>query len=191
MSKKKAHLLLPKICEAQTNEQAIAVLYEILKELHLNSDYTDLIHLKDKLDEYRKDFEKLTDDYSNTHHTLDDMMELRTNLNFLYRDISELSFMINKNKIYFEEYKTVARAASIKELKNNPDFVEKFGIKSVSGIRDVVGEDGGYQEYVNLSSISYGLYQDNLNLLNSIRMWIDLMASGIKNEQLILQKDVK
>ena len=66
-----------------------------------------------------------------------------------------------------------------------------FGAKSTSALRDIVGIAGSYKEYISNASVSYGLYQELNNILNSIRMFIDLLSGSIKNEQIILMKDAK
>jgi hypothetical protein len=188
----KAAELLPKIQEASTQKEALAVLHVILETLHLTSNYTRLVSLKNKLEEYKDRYNEITDDYQKSEKSLRDMTEARTELNFIYRDISDkLSFEIYKNKIFFEENKTAIRAESIKSLKHNEEVQKDFNVKSASGLRDIVGLDNSYKEYIENASISYGLYQELNSTLNSMRMFIDLLASSIKNEQLIIQKDVK
>ena len=188
----KAAELLPKIQEASTQKEALSVLHVILETLHLTSNYTRLVSLKNKLEEYKDRYNEITDDYQKSEKSLRDMTEARTELNFIYRDISDkLSFEIYKNKIFFEENKTAIRAESIKSLKHNEEVQKDFNVKSASGLRDIVGLDNSYKEYIENASISYGLYQELNSTLNSMRMFIDLLASSIKNEQLIIQKDVK
>ena len=188
----KARELLPKIIEASNNAEAIETLHSILEALHLSNNYTDLVKVRDGLAEEKQNFVNITDAYNSSPQSIEDMMQCRKNLNFLYRDISDkFSYVVNKNKIFFEEQKTSVRAEAMKNLKENQQAQEIFKTKSTSGLRDIVGFDGLYQEYISNASISYGLYQELSSVLNSIRMFIDLIASQIKHEQLILQKDAK
>ena len=188
----KAKDLLPKIIEATTKTQAIEALHEVLEALHLSDNYTNLVKTRDGLSDEKEKFVQMTDDYDKSQKTLEDMIDIRTKLNFLYRDVSDkFSYVINKNKIFFEEQKTSVRAEAMRNLKENEEAQTIFKTKSTSRLRDIVGFDTKYQEYISNASISYGLYQELNSVLNSIRMFIDLISSTIKNEQIILQKDVK
>lgn len=188
----KAKDLLPKIIEATTKTQAIEALHEVLEALHLSNSYTDLVKIKDGLQEEKDRYNSITNGYEKSEKTLDDMLNTRMSLNFCYRDISDkYSFEIYKHKLYWEEVKTSVRAESMKKLKDDVDIQKMFNVKSTSAIRDIVGLDSGYKSYISNASISYGLYQELNTLLNSIRMFIDLLASAIKTEHIILQKDVK
>lgn len=188
----KARELLPKIVNASTNTEAIETLHFILEALHLSNNYTDLVKVRDGLAEEKQNYVDITNSYNQSEQSIEDMMKCRKDLNFLYRDISDkFSYVVNKNKIFFEEQKTSVRAEAMKNLKENAEAQEIFKTKSTSGLRDIVGFDGVYQEYISNAAISYGLYQELSSVLNSIRMFIDLVASQIKHEQLILQKDVK
>lgn len=188
----KAKELLPKIIGATNNKQAVEVLHLLLESLYLTNDYTDIVKLKDKLTDYKDNYRTITDTYEQSKRTIEDMLNCRTNLNFLYRDTSDaMSFDVNRLKIFYEEAKTSVRGESLKNLKEDKAIQETFNAKSTSALRDIVGISGKYQEYIANYSISYGLYKDLEALLNSIRMFLDLLSSAIKNEQLILQKDIK
>lgn len=188
----KAKDLLPKIIQASNNQEAIRTLNDVLEALHLSNSYTDLVKIKDGLQEEKEKYNVITDNYNNSEKLLENMILTRTELNFSYRNISDkYSFEIYKHKIYWEEVKTSVRAESIKKLKEDEDIQKMFNTKSTSGLRDIVGLDSSYKSYISNASISYGLYQELNTLLNSIRMFIDLLASSIKNEQIVLQKDVK
>lgn len=188
----KAKELLPKIIGATSNPEAIEVLHDILEVLHLSDNYTNLVKVRDDFSEEKANFRAITDEYNSADKTIENMINTRTKLNFLYRDISDkFSYTVNKNKIYFEEEKTAVRAKAMENLKKSKEAQEIFKTKSTSGLRDIVGFDGLYQEYISNASISYGLYQELSSVLNSIRMFIDLLASQIKHEQLVIQKDAK
>jgi hypothetical protein len=180
MSKKKAGELIPKIISADTKEKAIEVLNDTLEALYLTTDYTELVHLKDVLNGYEKQYKEISDRYRSldSPRRFENVHGIRVDLNFLYRDIvDELDFSINKNKIYYEERKTIVRSSSILELREDSEFQERIKATSTSALRDVMGESGSYKKYVSLASISYGLYQNLRDLLNSIRLMTDSLAS--------------
>lgn len=188
----KAIDLIPKIISAQTKTDAIKVLNDTLVALHLTNKYTDLVKLKDELEEYEDRFIVITDAYEKSPKTVEDMLNTRLSLNFLYRDtVDTFSFKINSQKIFWEEKKTAVRGESLLRLRHDEKIQESFKTKSTSALRDIVGLDDGYQEYITNSSLSYGLYQQLMNFLNSIRQFIDYLASAIKNEHIIQQQDVK
>ena len=188
----KAKDLLPQIRKASTNTETIEVLHKVLEALHLTNSYTDLVKLKDGLQEEKDRFNSITDGYNKSEKTLEDMLNTRTALNFCYRDISDnYSFEVDKHKVFWEESKTSVRAESMRKLKDDQEVQKIFSTKSASAVTDIVGLDSGYKSYISNASISYGLYQELNTLLNSIRMFIDLLASAIKTEHIIQQKDVK
>lgn len=180
MSKKKAGELIPKIISADTKEKAIEVLNDTLEALYLTNNYTQLVHLKDSLNGYEVKYKEISNEYRSldSPRRFNDVHGIRVDLNFLYRDIvDELDFEINRLKIYYEEQKTVVRASSMVSLKEDEDFQSKIKANSTSALRDIVGADDGYKEFVSLASISYGLYQNLRDLLNSIRLMTDSLAS--------------
>ena len=188
----KAKDLIPGIIEAKTKKEAVEVLHNVLEALYLTNNYTDIVKIKDGLETKEQEYREITDLYIASEKTIEDMIATRTNLNFLYRDISDrFSFDINRLKIYHDEHKTSVRSDSMKFLKNDPESQELFNAKSTSALRDIVGMSGIYKEFVANYSISYGLYKNLETLLNSIKMFIDLLAISIKHEQIILQKDAR
>ena len=189
---KKSAELLPLIVGASTEDEAIEVLYKTLDALYLTSDYTEIVGLKDKLEGYKLEVKKEMDRFKEADKCYDSISDTRLNLNFLYRDINdELTFDINRLKIHYEKYKTVQRFESMDSLKNNVDVADKYKAKSASALRDLVGADSGYKEYVSLASISYGLWQELSKVLESIRLFTDTLASMAKREQNIEIKDAK
>ena len=176
----------------RTTEQAIEILNDVLSALHLTNDYTSLMKIEENLQSEMVRFRNITTAYENSKKTVQDMLDARLSLNFLYRDIVDrFSYDINSKKIYFEELKTIQRADSMRNLKNNKEIVEEFNLNSTSSLRDSLGMDDDYKSYVSNVSISYGLYQELQSFLNSIRQFIDYLASAIKQEQLILTQDAK
>lgn len=191
-SNNKSKDLIPKIINAGTKKEAIEVLNDVLEALYLTNNYTDIVRLKDSLTEYKERYRKLTDKYEKSDRDIQSMLGTRTDLNFLYRDISDkFSFDINRLKIFYEECKTSVRAESMKNLKADTEIQEIFNAKSTSSLRDIVGLSDTYREFIANYSIAYGLFKDLETLLTSVRMFTDLLASSIKTEQTILMKDVK
>ena len=190
MSKSKE--LIPKIQEAQTKEEAIKVLYDVLEALHLSNNYTDMVKLKDDLATEKERYQEVTKDYEKSNRSLETMIETRMQLNFLFRDINDkFSFEVNKLKIYYEERKTSVRGEAMKNIKDDKEVQKMFKATSTSAIRDIMGLSPLYVEYIANYSISYGLYKELETLLTSIRMFIDLLAGEISREKMILNKDAK
>lgn len=190
MSKKSA-TLIPKIIQAGNTEQAITVLNEVLKTLHFSSDYLELVALKDELDDYNSRFNDICKNCveENDISTLNNM---RIELNFLFREISDkLVFEVNKQKVFFEEQKTITRAHGMMEIRENESVQGKLKATSTTALRDIVGLSDEYKENVACISMSYGLYKQLEMLLNGIRMMTDSLASKVNTERTILMKDVK
>jgi hypothetical protein len=194
MSSKKSEKLVPLIINAKTEQDAVEVLKQTLKILNLTSDYVELNNLKYELNDFEAKFKKVADNYKElgTPKRYIDVHEIRVELNFLYRDITDaLAFSINQNKIYFEEQKTVVRAESMLELRDDEALQDKVKAKSTSALRDIYGAAEGTKEFVNLASISYGLYKNLETLLNGVKMLTDSIASEEKYLLMIETRDVK
>lgn len=193
-TKKKAGEVLPKIISANTREQAIGVLKEVLEALYISNDYTELVSIKDSLNNCQSDFEKLRQRYRalEVPRKFEDVHNIRTDINFLYSHVSDtFSFDVNRLKIYYEETKTSVRASSMVSLKHDEEFQKEIKATSTSALRDVVGASESYKEYVSLASISYGLYQDLRDFLNSMRQLTDSMASECSYLRTIQRIDAK
>jgi len=194
MSSKKSEKLVPLIINAKTEQDAVEVLKQTLKILNLTSDYVELNNLKYELNDFEAKFKKVADSYKElgTPKRYIDVHTIRVELNFLYRDITDaLAFSINQNKIYFEEQKTVVRAESMLELRDDEALQDKVKAKSTSALRDIYGAAEGTKEFVNLASISYGLYKNLETLLNGVRMLTDSIASEEKYLLMVETRDVK
>lgn len=191
---KKSTQLIPLIVEAQNKEQAINVLREMLASLYLTTEYIEITKLKDTLEEYKAQYAEVVDKYKELgevrHYT--QVHDIRTELNFLMRDITDnLVFDINRLKVYYEEYKTIQRAESMKSLKSNEELQKQIKATSTSALRDIVGADEDYNSYVTTASISYGLYIELRYLLSNIEQFTNSLSS---EERYLLQveaKDVK
>ena len=191
---KKSESLIPEIISADTKEKAVHALISITEALHLSQNFFFLAELKDNIDEYKLRYRKLTDRYKSipTPRSYQELHELRMELSFLSRDFAdEFAFEVNKAKIFHEEGKTVARAAGILELKDDSKFQEQLKTTSASGLRDMVGASGTYQEFTALAAVSYGLYQEFHKVGDSMKMFNDSLASECREAQYTEQKDAK
>ena len=189
---KKSIKIIPQIIECKDRDKAIDILNQVLIELNLRSDYIHLNELKDRLDYYQKEFNKESDHLRELAHPRDinDLNQIRINLNFIYRDITdELSFQINKVKIYHEENKTAIRGAAMFEIAEDEEKQSKVKAKSASALRDIYGASEEYKQYVNEASISYGLYKNLENLLNAIKMMTDSIAAEVTYLRTVLVKN--
>jgi hypothetical protein len=193
-SNKKSLPLVEAMVAATTKEEAIKVLNNVLESLHLTTNYLRLVELKDIMDGYSKEYGEIINSYRELESPIsyEELSNIRTNLNFLYRDCSDaLSFEIGKLYLYYKEGKTLARGNAMKDLKDNEEFQKDFKTKSLSGLRDVLGMSGVYDSWVTNQAVAYGLWKGLDTLLNAIRMFTDTVSSEAKRELFILQKDVK
>lgn len=180
---KKSVNLIPQIQSASTREEAISVLNEMLSSLYLTNEYVENAAIKDKLESYKKDFRELTDKYKKLGEVKKyiDVNNIRRDINFLYRDVVDnIVFDINRLKIYYEEYKTVQRATSMTTLKANENFQSKIKATSTSALRDIVGADEEYNEYVSNTSITYGMYKELSEFLNLMQQFVNTITSEEK-----------
>jgi hypothetical protein len=185
---KKAAKIVESIVSANDEIVALGVLKNILQELYLTSDYTFLVGLKDKLNTFEAQFKGLCDRYKNSQKSYSEIDDIRTECVFLYRDINdELSFDIDRLKIHYENDKTVRRYDAMESLKgDNP-----FNSKSASAVRELIGGDPGYKEYVSLAAISYGLWKEKGGLMDTIKLFTDSLASRARKEFTIESQDAK
>lgn len=184
--------LIDKIVKADNKTSALETLYDILKSLHLTNNYTELVKVKNNLDQKKEDFKRITNAYNIEDKNIDNIINCRQHLNFLYRDIvDEFSFTINKNKIYFEEARGTIKADSYKNLQENQELIEEFGLKSKTALKDFLHYSEIYREYTANYSIAYALYKELDGLLNSIKQFIDLLSGQIRLELNIQTHDAK
>lgn len=190
----KSEKLIPIIKEARDDKEAVEALVKVVEALHLSQNYFHLVDLKDRLDDYKKKFRSISDRYKSipVPRPYNSLHELRMELSFLSRDFSDdLSFEVNKSKIYHEERKTEARASGMIELASDTEFQSKMKASSASALRELVGASGVYQEYISLASVSYGLYQEFHKTGDSIKMFSDALASECREVQYHDFKDAK
>ena len=191
---KESQLLIPKIIAATTEKEAADVLRDTLTALNLTTDYIELNKIKNVLQGYEVEFKDISDRYRElaSPKTYTDLHEVRVELNFLYRDVTDnCSFEINQKKIYWEERKTVIRGEAMFEIAGDENKQKVVKATSASALRDVYGAADSMKEYVHLYAISYGLYKNLESLLTSIRMMIDSISSEEKHLLFIEQKDAK
>lgn len=191
MGKKTSSEILEGIIKAKNKDEAKEIIYDTLRALHIATDYKELKGYKDQLDDFQAEFSDISSDYAELAvPSLEDLQSLRNRLNFLYRDLADsLSFEVNRLKIHYEEYKTVQRYKSMKDVQSNESI--EFKVGSASAARELIGADEGYQRYITLASFSYGLWQDFRDLQNAIKMMTDNIAARYKTERDVQIKDVK
>ena len=188
---KKASDFISEIVEAATAEQAIKILKELYNVVNPPSDYESLFKIKTMLQEYSKDLIKISKPLEDNLLTYEELSDIRKDLNFFFRNLSdELTNVVAFNKLYTEEVKTQIRGESLQRLQNS-QVAKDFNIKSTNALRDVLGLDSKYQQYIKENALAYANYKTLEGLLNSTIKMIDLVASRERREQIILQRDVK
>jgi len=194
---KKAAELLPQIINATTDEEAIVVLQNTLKLLHMSTDYTDLVELRDKMKEFEAEYRTLTDELRAMPfpRSYEALSELRENLAFLQRDtVDALSFQVNYSKIFLgDEKRTQVRAESIIEAASNEELITANNKKklSLSALEKVYGISDTYQSYLNLAAFAYGNYQALIALLANMNKMLDSLASQAAHALQVLARDAK
>jgi hypothetical protein len=191
----KAKEFIKPIIEASDKDSAVKVINGIARKLHLFRNYDHLVNLKDRMDDFKLEFKEIEKRYKNMTipRLYPSLHELRVELSFLSLYFTdELSFEINKCKIFHEERKTEARAEGILDLKEDEEFNKRFDKKlSATAIRELVGASNVYQEFINLTSYSYGLYQEFHKISDAMKLFNDALASECRDAQYHNQKDAK
>lgn len=184
MSKKKSAELLPKIIACKTKEEAVAVLTEAFKMLHLTSDYNDLVALKDTLDVHKKELQSIQNEFSDLEvpRKYLDIHNTRLALNFLYMQVSDdLSFEVNKLKVYYgDDRRSEVKASSAEAVRRRLEEEAKAAAKkgpSHALVMDIYAAEPSYKEFVVMKSFSYGLYKELDNLLTAIIKFSDSVSS--------------
>ena len=150
-----------------------------------------MVFVRDRLKSYELKFREISNTLTVNLLDYEALIGIRTQLNFLYRDISdELTAIVNTNKIYYEQVKTSRRADAINALLGSEE-AEKFKAKSVSAIEKIIGVNEGYAQYASEYAMAYGSYKNLGTLLESIRLTTDTLASRMRYELTVNQKDVK
>lgn len=191
---KKSETLIPKIIKANSREDAINILKETIQMLNLSNEYVALNEVKDILEEHKRTLKEITDRNRElaAPRCYEDVNDLRLELSFLYRDVSDaLSYKVNSSKIFFENDRTAVRADAILAMASNEEVQDKVKAKSPSALREIYGATKEYKEYSNNASISYGLYKELEGLLNAIKMQSDALSSEAKYLLTIKITDVK
>ena len=126
---KKSKDLIPKIISASNHDEAVVVLNEVLETLNLSQNYHHLAALKNKLDVRQSELQDVINKYKalSLPKSYESLHEIRMEIGFLYQATNdELSYDINRLKIFHEERKTEARAAAMMDLKNDKVFQSKL-----------------------------------------------------------------
>jgi len=176
--------LLPKIIDCSTSEEAISILVQAMEMLHLTSDYTTLVKLKDELDEFKIELSVIRDTYESFEvpRQYVDIHEVRVGLNFLYMRASDaLSFEVNKLKIFHgDDRRSEIKANSAEAVRKRleKEAVESGAKKpSHSLIMDIYASEPSYKEFVAMKSVSYALYKELTDLLTGIIKFSDSISS--------------
>ena len=184
MSKKKSAELLPKIIACKTKEEAVEVLTEAFKMLHLTSNYNDLVALKDTLDVHKKELQTIQNEFSDLEvpRKYLDIHNVRLALNFLYTQVSDdLSFEVNKLKVYYgDDRRSEVKASSAEAVRRRLEEEAKAAAKkgpSHALIMDIYAAEPSYKEFVVMRAFSYGLYKELDNLLTAILKFSDSVSS--------------
>ena len=176
----KSKNLIPLIIDAKDVDEAISVLKEVMDNLYITEDYVEIMRITDRLNEMKADYNVLTNKIKTMEKTTENILNMRMELTFFYRDVTnEFSFDVNKAKIFEEEFKTAERGKALTRLSDNKGVLEQFNMKkpSASTLRDILGLDDEYSEYIHRLSQSYGNYKTLESFLISIRDFINLMSS--------------
>ena len=101
----KSKNLIPLIIDAKDVEEAIEVLKEVMDNLYITEDYVEIMRITDKLNEMKADYNVLTNKIKTMEKTTENILNMRMELTFFYRDVTnEFSFDVNKAKIFEEEF---------------------------------------------------------------------------------------
>lgn len=183
----KSSELIPRIITATSKQESIEILTDALKMLHLTSDYTALVALKDKLDEYKQTFREIKNKYKvlETPRFYTQVHEIRVELDFLYQDVvDDLSFEVNKLKIYWgDDRRSEIRATSVERATQRMEKeAEATGTKkpSHSLVMDMFGKEDTYKEFLNYKAMSYGTFKELTYLLTAITSVTNSLSSESK-----------
>ena len=176
----KSKNLIPLIIDAKDVDEAFSVLKEVMDNLYITEDYVEIMRITDRINEMKAEYNALTNKIKTMEKTTENILDMRMELTFFYRDVTnEFSFDVNKAKIFEEEFKTAERGKALTRLSDNKNVLEQFNMKkpSASTLRDILGLDDEYSEYIHRLSQSYGNYKTLESFLISIRDFINLMSS--------------
>lgn len=176
----KAKLFLESIIEASSKQEAKEILKAVYKALHLDNGYNEMMTLLDRAKEFSEELDALETAYRDLDlpRSYHDVHELRMELTFLYRRISdELSFDINKNKMFWEESKSIKKAEAMLELARDEKFQSTIKAPSTNALANVYGASDIMTHYANMYSISYGAFKKLDTLLISAKSFMDALSS--------------
>jgi len=184
---KKSKILIPMIQNASSTDEAIQVIIKTLELLDLSVEYSTLKERKELLETFRDEFKEVELSYRElgAPRAFNDIHEIRLELSYLYTRMSdELTYDVNRYKVYWEEFKTVARANSMLELAQDKEIQGKIKATSTSALRDIYGASDKMVEYTQMYSMAYGLWKE----LDSLATSITNLANAIAAEEKYLLK---
>lgn len=172
--------IIEDIIKATSKQESAEIIREIIASLNLSEGYVHLNKLKGQINDFKAQLEDYQRQYQElaSPRNFEDVHELRMSLTFLYREIMDnLAMEINKLKLFYEERKTVQRAQSSLNLKNDEHFKSSFKSVSESLLRDYIGYDKGYEQWTKDVAFSYGLWKEVDSLMISTKNFIDALSS--------------
>ena len=178
------------IVGAKTTEQAVAAIKSVMKALHLNSAYGDMVRIQGDI---QKEVRKLRD-FEQTYESLtiprnfEDLKTLTIEVGFL-RTIVVDKFVsdVNMLKVLLEESKTEERDNAMKWLADSPDHKNL----AKSSYRDYLGAAPSYKEWLRVKAITYGNYRLLEELLKSIDGFRAVLKTELYHISKIIEEDVK
>lgn len=186
--------LIPQIIEAKDKQDAITVMKSVLQILNFSNDYVEISKLANELEEDKEYFTALTDSIEDCKGNIQKLFDMKVKLNYFYRDMGDkYKFKAHKWKIFWQEVKTQRRAEAMANIKESPDILESMSIKSASAsaLREIIGADSGYQEYIKTYPLAEALQKSVDNFLDVIYQFTNTVASMIAFEKNVELKDQK
>ena len=188
----KAELYIEKIVEADDEEKAVDILIDIAKDLGIDKRYSALISTKERLAVYQDQFKKTRTRVDVSVPSVELLIDVRREISFAYNSIvDELSSKINEDKIAWgEESRKIAKGEAYLQVMDNEEIKGKVG-KAVASLKEVAGTSESYVNWVNCHKVSYANWATYRSILDSWKLYLDYLASAIKNEHTIKIQDQK
>lgn len=190
----KSEDLIPQIIEAKDKSDAIEVMRNVLSILNFSNEYAEISKLANELEEDKDYFTALTDTIEDCKGDIQKLFDMKIKLNYFYRDMGDkYKFKAHLWKIFWQEVKTQRRAEAMSRLKEDPDILESMSIKSASAsaLREIIGADAGYQEFIKTYPLAEGFQKSVDNFLDVIYQFTNTVASMIAFEKNVEMKDQK
>lgn len=190
----KSEDLIPQIIEAKDKSDAVEVMKNVLNILNFSNEYAEISKLANELEEDKDYFTALTDSIEDCKGDIHKLFDMKLKLNYFYRDTGDkYKFKAHQWKIFWQEVKTQRRAEAMANIKENPDILESMSIKSASAsaLREIIGADAGYQEFIKTYPLAEGFQKSVDNFLDVIYQFTNTVASMIAFEKNVEMKDQK